>query len=137
MRRSTALTPTVCPPRSSWPLSYSLMTTDKLNWLVCGEIWRNSNIPTSYSTATGLSFSFTPFMYGALRLGLQVQTDEYTKGADDYGYEYLYDAPTLRGLSSGGGQKLDFAGRVVEFGYAYRNKRRLSADNLFTVQFGF
>ena len=43
----------------------------------------------------------------------------------------------MRGLSFGGGIKRAFGSKFVEFSYAYRNKGRLSADNFFTVSFGF
>ena len=76
-------------------------------------------------------------MSGALRMGWLIQTDEFTKGADDYGYDYLGDDPTWRGFSVGGGFKRDIAGKTITFSYAYRNKGRLSADNFFTITFGF
>ena len=76
-------------------------------------------------------------MSGAMRLCWLIQTDEFTEGADDFGYAYLGDDPTLRGISIGGGIKRDIAGRTITFNYAYRNKGRLSADNFFTCTFGF
>ena len=66
-----------------------------------------------------------------------VQTDEFTKEADEFGYKYLGDDPTWRGLSIGGGFTREIAGRTIEFNYAYRNKGRLSADNFFSLTFGF
>ncbi len=118
-------------------LSYNLLTTENVNWLAAGEIWRNSNIPISYTAGTELNYHFTPFLTGALRMGWQVQTDEFTDDADDFGYDYLGDDPTLRGISFGGGFKQAFGDRHVTFNYAYRNKGRLSADNFFTISFGF
>jgi hypothetical protein len=118
-------------------LSYNIVTSEKANWMAAGEIWRNSNTPISYATGTELSYNFTPYMSGALRMGWLVQTDEYTKSADDFGYEYFGDDPTLRGVSFGGGIMRSIAGRTINFSYAYRNKGRLTADNFFTVTFGF
>jgi hypothetical protein len=118
-------------------LSYNLMTSEKANWLATGELWRNSNTPLSYATGTELAYNFTPYMSGALRMGWLIQTDEYLEGSDDYGYPYLGDSPNMRGFSVGGGLKRDIAGRTVSFSYAYRNKGRLTADNFFTVTFGF
>ena len=118
-------------------LAYNLVTSEKANWLATGELWRNSNTPLSYASGTELSYNFTPYMSGALRLGWLIQSDEYTEGADDYGYAYLGDDPTLRGISIGGGIKRDISGRTITFNYAYRNKGRLSADNFFTCTFGF
>lgn len=118
-------------------LAYNLYTDENMNWLAAAEIWRNSNIPISYATGTEMSYKFTPFLTGALRLGWQVQTDEYTEGADEMGFAYWGDDPTLRGLSFGGGFKQLFGGRAISFNYAYKNKGRLSADNFFTVSMGF
>ncbi|HUU28692.1 MAG TPA: PorV/PorQ family protein [archaeon] len=117
--------------------SYNLFTSNKVNWLAAGELWRNSNIPMSYSAGTEVSYNFSPYLSGALRMGWKVQTDEFTGDADDYGYEYLGDNPALRGFSFGGGIKRDLNGKTLQFDYAYRNKGRLSADNFFTVGFGF
>ncbi|HUU30382.1 MAG TPA: PorV/PorQ family protein [archaeon] len=118
-------------------VSYNLLTSESANWLASGEIWRNSSTPISYATGTELNYNFTPYMSAALRMGWLIQTDEFTKSSDDYGYAYLYDDPTWRGISFGGGIKRDIAGKTIEFNYAYRNKGRLSADNFFTVKFGF
>ncbi|MCE5271251.1 PorV/PorQ family protein [bacterium] len=118
-------------------LAYNLITSEKLNWLATGEIWRNSNTPISYATGSELSYNFTPFTNGALRMGWLVQTDEFTDGTDQYGYSYWGDDPTLRGLSLGGGVSRDFGGRKVTFNYAYRNKGRLMSDHFFTIAFGF
>ena len=118
-------------------LSYNLITGEKANWLATGEIWRNSNTPLSYATGTELNYNFTPYMSAALRMGWLIQSDEYTQGADDFGYDYLGDDPTWRGFSVGGGLKRDISGRTIAFSYAYRNKGRLSADNFFTFSFGF
>jgi len=118
-------------------LSYNIVTSEKANWLAAGELWRNSNTPLSYATGTELSYNFTPYMSGALRMGWLVQSDEYTESADDFGYEYFGDDPSLRGISFGGGIMRSIAGRTINFSYAYRNKGRLTADNFFTVTFGF
>ncbi len=118
-------------------LSYNLMTSEKANWLASTEVWRNSSYPISYATGSEVNYNFTPYMSGAVRAGWLIQTDEFTESQDAFGYEYFGDDPTLRGLSFGGGFKRDIAGKTVEFNYAYRNKGRLSADNFFTIQFGF
>ena len=118
-------------------LAYSLFSNEKANWLAAGELWRPSYIPISYSTGTELSYNFNPTIAAAVRLGWMIQTDEYTEGSDQFGYSYLGDDPTWRGLSVGGGLQRNFAGKVVRFDYAYRNKGRLTADNFFTVSFGF
>jgi len=118
-------------------LSYNLATNEKANWLATGELWRNSTTPISYATGTELNYNFTPFLSAALRMGWLIQTDEYTQGSDQFGYSYLGDDPTWRGISFGGGIKRDFAGKTIDFNYAYRNKGRLTADNFFTVSFGF
>ncbi len=118
-------------------LSYKLLTSEKVNWLVSGELWRNSSFPMSYASGTELTYSFNPIVSAAMRMGWLIQTDEHTRGADDFGDNYLGDDPTLRGLSVGGGLKRAFGGKTVEFNYAYRNKGRLSADNFFTISFGF
>ena len=76
-------------------------------------------------------------MSGALRLGWQIQTDEYTEGQDEFGYTFEGDNPTWRGLSFGGGFQRTWAGKAIRFNYAYKNKGRLSADNFFTISFGF
>ncbi len=118
-------------------LAYNLYTDENVNWLAAGEVWRNSSIPISYSTGTEVSYKFTPFLTGALRLGWKIMTDEYTEGVDEMGSAYFGDDPTFRGLSFGGGFRQLFGARHVEFNYAYRNKGRLSADNFFTIKFGF
>ena len=118
-------------------MAYSLYTGERTNWLTAAEIWRNSNIPISYSVGTEVTFNFSQYLSGALRTGWKIQTDEYTEGNDDFGYAYLGDDPTFRGLSFGGGIKRQWAGKFVEFSYAYRNKGRLSADNFFTMTVGF
>ncbi|MCE5272884.1 PorV/PorQ family protein [bacterium] len=118
-------------------LAYNVLTTEKANWLVSGEIWRNSNIPISYATGTEFNYNFNPFYSGALRLGWKIQTDEFTGDRDQFGYEYLGDDPTFRGLSFGGGFQRNMGGRVVKFDYAYQNKGRLTADNYFTISLGF
>lgn len=118
-------------------LAYNLVTTEKANWMVSGELHRNSNTPLSYATGTEVNYNFTPYMSGALRMGWLVQTDEFTDGTDEYGYTYWGDDPTWRGLSFGGGISRSFAGKMLNFSYAYRNKGRLTADNFFTLSFGF
>ena len=118
-------------------LSYNLITTEKTNWLASGELWRNSNTPLSYATGTELNYNFTPFMSAAARMGWLIQTDEFTTGQDQFGYDYLGDDPTWRGLSFGGGISRTLGGKTLNFSYAYRNKGRLSADNFFTLSFGF
>ncbi|HLA39499.1 MAG TPA: PorV/PorQ family protein, partial [Candidatus Glassbacteria bacterium] len=110
-------------------LSYNLITTEKANWLASGELWRNSSTPISYATGTELNYNFTPFMSAAARMGWLIQSDEYTEGADQFGYEYLGDDPAWRGLSFGGGLSRTIAGKTLNFSYAYRNKGRLTADN--------
>ncbi|MFH1071629.1 MAG: PorV/PorQ family protein [Candidatus Glassbacteria bacterium] len=118
-------------------LAYSLFTSESANWIASAELWRNNNIPLSYATGTELTYNFNPVISASLRGGWQIQTDEYTQGADSFGYNYLGDDPTLRGLSFGGGFKRVFGSRNVEFSYAYKNKGRLTADNFFTLTFGF
>ena len=118
-------------------LSYNLYTSEKVNWLASGEIWRPSYIPISYATGTEMTYSFNPAISAALRFGWQIQTDEYTEGADQFGYSYLGDDPTWRGISVGGGIQRVFGSKTLRFDYAYKNKGRLSADNFFTMSFGF
>lgn len=118
-------------------LAYNLYTSEKVNWLVSGEFWRPSYIPIAYSTGTELNYNFTPFISGALRMGWQIQQDEYTEGMDQSGFDYLGDDPTWRGLSFGGGIQRQIDNMHIRFSYAYRNKGRLSADNFFTLSFGF
>ena len=118
-------------------LAYNLFTSEYANWLIAGEIWRNSNIPISYSTGTELNYSFTPFLSAAIRLGWEVKTDEFTETEDEMGFQYWGEDPTMRGFSFGGGLKQTFGSRNIGFNYAYKNKGRLSADNFFTVSIGF
>lgn len=118
-------------------LAYNVITTEKANLLVAGEFWRPSYIPISYSAGSELAYNFTPFLSGALRIGWQVQTDEYTEGVDMSGFDYLGDDPTWRGFSFGGGVQRQIDNMHVRFSYAYKNKGRLSADNFFTLSFGF
>jgi hypothetical protein len=118
-------------------LAYNLYTSEQANWLAAGEVWRNSNIPISYSAGTELNYNFTPFLSGALRFGWQIQTDEFTDEVDAVGTAYLGDDPTWRGLSFGGGFKQIFGGKAISFNYAYQNKGRLTADNFFSLAFGF
>ena len=118
-------------------VSYNLLTSESANWLASAELWRNSNTPLSYATGTEVNINFTPFMSAALRAGWLIQMDEYTRAADDFGAAYLGDDPTWRGLSFGGGLKREIGTKAISFNYAYRNKGRLSADNFFTVSFGF
>ncbi|HUU29340.1 MAG TPA: PorV/PorQ family protein [archaeon] len=118
-------------------LSYNLFTSDKTNWLVSGELWRNSNMPTSYTAGTEVIYNVSPYLNAGLRFGWHIQKDEFTTGSDDFGYDYLGDDPTLRGISFGGGIKRTFGSKFIEFNYAYQNKGRLSADNFFTFKFGF
>ncbi len=118
-------------------VGYNILTSEKTNWLVTGEVWRPNNLPMSYAAGTEMTYSFNPVISASLRGGWKIQTDEYTNGTDEFGYAYYGDNPTLRGLSFGGGIKRAFGSRFVEFSYAYRNKGRLSADNFFTVSFGF
>jgi hypothetical protein len=118
-------------------LAYNLYTGESANWLAAAEVWRNSNIPISYSAGTEVNYNFTPFLSGAMRMGWLIQTDEYDGGSDALGYAYLGDDPTWRGFSFGGGIKQLFGSRAISFNYAYQNKGRLSADNFFSLQFGF
>lgn len=118
-------------------LGYHLYNSEKTSWLAAAEISRNSNIPISYSTGTELNYSFSSATSAALRLGWQIQTDEFNDARDQYGYEYYLDDAGWRGFSFGGGVKRDFAGKSIDISYAYRNKGRLSSDNYFSVQFGF
>ena len=118
-------------------LAYNLYTGESVNWLASTEVWRNSNIPMSYTLGSELNYNFTPFLSGALRMGWNIQTDEYTEDTDMMGYSYLGDDPTWRGFSFGGGIKQVFGSKAVSFNYAYKNKGRLTADNFFTVQLGF
>ena len=118
-------------------MSYSLYTGENANWLASGELWRNSNIPMSYSVGTEVTYNFTTFLSASLRTGWKIQSDEFTEDTDEFGYSYLGDDPTYRGFSFGGGIKRQWAGKFVEFSYAYRNKGRLSADNFFTMSIGF
>lgn len=117
--------------------SCNLFTNEKVNWLVSGEVWRNSNIPISYSTGTEFSYNFNPVVTAALRFGWQIQTDEFTDNTDQYGYNYWGDDPVFRGMSIGGGFVRKIGGRTLGFDYAYRNKGNLSADNYFSFTFGF
>ena len=105
--------------------------------MTSGEIWRNANIPISYSAGTELSYTFNPFTSAAIRVGWKIQTDEFTEDVDKMGFAYWGDDPTFRGFSFGGGVKRVFGTKSLEFNYAYRNKGRLSADNFFTFTFGF
>ena len=118
-------------------LSYNAYTSDKANWLFAGEIWRNNNMPISYATGSEFTYNFNPAISSSLRLGWKIQTDEYTEDQDQFGYSYYGDDPRMRGLSFGGGIKRLMGQRYIEFSYAYQNKGRLSADNFFTVTFGF
>ncbi|MCE5270470.1 PorV/PorQ family protein [bacterium] len=118
-------------------LAYNLYTNEKTNWLAAGEIWRNNNMPISYATGTELTYNFNPAISAALRMGWKIQTDEFTDDKDQFGYSYYGDDPTLQGLSFGGGLKRLMGGRFIEFSYAYRNSGRLSANNFFTLSFGF
>ena len=118
-------------------LSYNLLTSEKTNWMVTGELWRPSTTPLTYATGTELNYNFTPFMSAALRAGWLIQTDEVTNSTDYYGLDYWGDDPVWRGLSVGGGIKREIAGKALTFSYAYRNKGRLMADNFFTLTFGF
>ncbi len=118
-------------------VSYNLYTSEKINWMTSGELWRNSNIPLSHSAGTELAYTFAPYTSAALRMGWKVQGDEYTQDRDGSGIEYLGEDPTFRGLSFGGGLRRNIAGHMFSFNYAYRNMGRLSADNFFTVTAGF
>ena len=70
-------------------------------------------------------------------MGWKIMTDEYTEGTDEMGAVCWGEDPTFRGLSFGGGFRQLFGSRHIEFNYACRNKGRLSADNFFTIKFGF
>lgn len=118
-------------------LAYNLYTSEKVNLLASAEIQRPSYLPISYSAGSEMSYNFDPAISGFLRAGWQVQTDELNDGADQFGYTYYGDDPTLRGLSVGGGLQRVFGSRHIRFDYAYRNKGRLSADHFFTLAFGF
>jgi len=118
-------------------MMYNLFTSEKVNWLAAGELWRNNNIPISYAAGSELTYVFNPTISASLRGGWKIQTDEYTEDTDMQLINYEGEDPTFRGLSIGGGIKRSFAGKFVEFSYAYRNKGRLSADNFFTMTFGF
>ncbi|OGG00543.1 MAG: hypothetical protein A3F83_11255 [Candidatus Glassbacteria bacterium RIFCSPLOWO2_12_FULL_58_11] len=118
-------------------VAYNLLSNEKVNWLASSEIMRPSYIPISYAAGTELNYSYDPFLSLAVRVGWMIQTDEYTKSTDEFGYEYYGDDPTFRGLSIGGGVQRTFGSRAIKFNYAYRNKGRLSADNFFTISFGF
>jgi len=118
-------------------VSYNLLTSEKTNWMVTGELWRPSTTPLTYATGTELNYNFTPFMSAALRMGWLIQTDEFTDNQDYYGMDYWGSDPVWRGLSFGGGLKREIAGKAISFSYAYRNKGRLTADNFFTLGFGF
>jgi len=119
-------------------LAYNLFTSEKANWLASAELWRPSYIPISYAAGTELTYNFDPFTSASVRMGWMIQTDEYNdESADDFGYEYLGDDPTYRGFSIGGGVQRMWYGKAISFNYAYRNKGRLTADNFFSVSFGF
>lgn len=118
-------------------LSYNLITSEKTNWLASAELWRPNYIPISYATGTELSYNFSMLTTVSLRMGWMIQTDEYTENQDQFGYKYLGEDPTARGLSFGGGIQRVWGGRSVRFNYAYKNKGRLSSDNFFTVAVGF
>ncbi|MCE5272827.1 PorV/PorQ family protein [bacterium] len=118
-------------------LAYNLYTGEKMNWMASAELWRPSYIPLSYATGTEINYNFNPAISAALRLGWQIQTDEYTEDKDQMGYEYLGDDPTWRGFSVGGGVQRTIGDMILRFNYAWKNKGRLSADNFFSVSFGF
>ncbi|HUU28306.1 MAG TPA: PorV/PorQ family protein [archaeon] len=118
-------------------LGYNAFTSEKANLLVSGELARPNYIPISYSVGAEFNYNFNHAQSAALRIGWLVQSDEYTNKVDQFSYDYYGDDPTLRGLSLGGGLQRNFLGKVVRFDYAYRNKGRLSADNFFTISFGF
>jgi hypothetical protein len=118
-------------------MMYNILTNEQVNWLAACELWRNNNLPISYAAGSELTYVFNPTISASLRGGWKIQTDEYTESMDIQGYSYEGDDPTFRGLSIGGGIKRNFAGKFIEFSYAYRNKGRLSADNFFTMTFGF
>jgi len=118
-------------------MMYNLFTSEKTNWLAACELWRNNNLPISYAAGSELTYTFNPTISASLRGGWKIQTDEYTESTDMVEIAYEGEDPTFRGLSLGGGIKRAFAGRFVEFSYAYRDKGRLSADSFFTMTFGF
>ncbi len=118
-------------------LAYNLYTSEQMNWLASAELWRPSYIPIAYSAGSEINYNFNPFYSAALRMGWQLQTDEYTEATDQAGYGYLGDDPTFRGLSFGGGFQRTWAGKALRFNYAYKNKGRLTADNFFTVSLAF
>ncbi len=118
-------------------LAYNAYTSEKINLLVSGEMAKPNYIPISYSLGSEFNYNFNHAQSAALRIGWQIQADEYTAKQDDFGYAYYGDNPTLRGLSVGGGLKREFKETAVRFDYAYRNKGRLSSDHFFTVTLGF
>ena len=125
------------PTTAKIALAYNLYTGEKGNFLAAGEIWRNSNLPMSYSLGTELNYNFDAITSAAIRMGWKIQTDEFTDDSDAFNMQYWGDDPVLRGLSFGGGLKRTFGSGFISFNYAYRNKGRLSADNFFTVGLGF
>lgn len=118
-------------------MAYNIYTGESANWLAAAELWRPSYIPVSYSAGSELTYNFDPFTSASVRLGWMIQTDEYTESSDQFGYSYLGDDPTFRGFSVGGGLQRTWYGKTITFNYAYKNKGRLSADNFFTLSFGF
>ncbi|MCE5270140.1 PorV/PorQ family protein [bacterium] len=119
-------------------LSYSLLSSEKVNWLATAEMLRPSYIPLSYAAGTEMNYSYDPFLSFAIRTGWMFQTDEFDDKSDQFGYEYYgNDDGAFRGFSIGGGVQRIFGTRKICFNYAYKNKGRLSADNFFTMSFGF
>jgi hypothetical protein len=119
-------------------LGYALLTSEKANWMVVGEIQRPNYIPLSYAAGTELSYNFDMLTTASLRAGWAIQTDEFGDSSDEYGYEYLgSDEGNFRGFSFGGGLTRSWGDRAISFDYAYKNKGRLSSDNFFTIRVGF
>ena len=118
-------------------ICYAPYSTENTSWLVSAELWRPNYIPTAYALGSELNLNLNTLYTASLRLGWQVQADEFTDAQDYSGYAYQGDDPTWRGFSFGGGIHRMFGDKDIRFDYAYRNKGRLSADNFFSVTFGF
>ena len=118
-------------------VSYIPYSSGNASWLISAELWRPSYIPTSYALGSELNLNLNTLYTASLRLGWQIQTDEYNNDLDANALTLHGDDPTMRGFSLGGGIHRMFGDKDIRFDYAYRNKGRLSADNFFSVTFGF
>ena len=118
-------------------LAYVPYTSENVNWMVSAEFWRPNYIPTTYALGSELNYNLNDLYTVSLRMGWQIQSDEYTASMDPNNVEYLGDDPTWRGISVGGGIYRTFGEKEIRFDYAYRNNGRLNGNNYFSVNFGF